>query len=539
MKKFAKVLTLSLAVVLVLGALSGCKKEGPTTADGTPIISYFMPLDPGMDFTSDTWVIKNWGEKTGTSIEIIPIQRDVFNEKIAAVFASKDFPDLINYYQDEKTVNKYGPRLFVSLTEYLEDGKLPNLQKLLEEYPDIYEKNTRLEDDQLYGFPAYKAYDQPFAAWSIREDILNKAGWSAKDIKTEDDLKEALLAMKKVSGHPYVTTSRLGWNYFAEMTGYMFGTSPYMMYDNRTSQSKNEWIYGPTGHMFKEWVEFYRWAYENEVIHPDFDRMSEQECYAGYSDGSIQLSMEQAGGGPMLSSYLPKYYGTRTEAPIYGFEINGEVPKQPMVYHSHNGYRWPVTVTKSSGNVEHAMRAMDWLYSEEGINESKFGREGIDWVKDEDYGNGIRTMIKDSYYQLQRLANGEITQAEYDALPSRSDLCTTSAWLSPARPSYEGFATSYHKDDKRSKEMSEFVIDMCQTIIDRGYTCGTDPVVKFTEEEQEEIDEILATLETFVSEKALNFIKGKLPMEEFDAFQAEVRAMGADRLAEMYNAKMK
>ena len=79
---------------------------------------------------------------------------------------------------------------------------------------------------------------------------------------------------------------------------------------------------------------------------------------------------------------------------------------------------------------------------------------------------------------------------------------------------------------------------MCQTIIDRGYTVGTDPIVKFTEEEQEEIDEILSTLETFVSEKALNFIKGALPMEQFDAFQAEVRAMGADRLAEIYNSKM-
>ena len=55
-----------------------------------------------------------------------------------------------------------------------------------------------------------------------------------------------------------------------------------------------------------------------------------------------------------------------------------------MLYHSHNGYRWPVTVTKTSKNVDAAMRAMDWLYSEEGINESKFGREGIDWVKDGD-----------------------------------------------------------------------------------------------------------------------------------------------------------
>ena len=75
MKKFAKVLSIMLASVLVLSALAGCQKEGPTTADGKPIISYFMPIDPGKDFTSDTWVIKNWGEKTGTSIEIIPIQR--------------------------------------------------------------------------------------------------------------------------------------------------------------------------------------------------------------------------------------------------------------------------------------------------------------------------------------------------------------------------------------------------------------------------------------------------------------------------------
>lgn len=535
MKKTTKLFALLLAAASVITA-AGCKKDVATentrlTEDGKAILDYFLPMDPGSEYTSDTWAIKHWGEQTGTQINIQPIQRDVFTEKIAAVFAAGNLPDLINFYQDDKTVNTYADKLFVPLTDYLESGKLPNLQKMLDKYPDVLETNTRLEDGKLYGFPAIREYDAPFGSYEIREDLLNKAGWTAEDIKTIDDLKAALLALQEVNDQPYVTSCRLGWNYFAEYSAFIFGTSPKMMFDNRTSDGTNKWIYGPTGKMYKEWVEFFRWMYENEIIHPSFATMTQQELQAGYADGKFQMAMEQT---TMVGGTLGTYNDEKPDRKlgvISFLDINGETPKQPMLPHSHNGYRWPVTVSNTSPNVAAAMSAMDWLYSEEGILEMNNGLEGEHYLVDENYSQGRCSLLNGSYYNKTRLKNGEITKEEYDAIPRANQDLGMSAWISPWR----GLEGDHHKDDKTALAKDKRRSDEIQKMIDAGVTLDPDPVVKLTPAEQEEVNDLTITLETYVSEQTLKFIYGQLDMSEWDNFQAQMKEMGADRLCEIYN----
>ncbi len=542
MKKTTKLLALLLAVVSVI-TVAGCNKnkggnEGLATEntrlteDGKAILDYFLPMDPGSEFSSDTWSVKRWGEQTGTSINIMAIQRDVFSEKIAAVFAAGNLPDLINYYNDDKTVNTYGDRLFVSLSDYLEAGKLPNLQKMFDKYPDVLEANTRLEDGKLYGFPAIREYDAPHGSFELREDLLNKAGWKTEDIKTLDDLKAALLALQEVNDQPYVTSCRLGWSYFAEYSAFIFGSSPKMMYDNRTSKGTNKWVYGPTTENFKVWVEFFKWMYENKIIHPSFATMTQQELQAGYADGKFQMAMEQT---TMIGSPLSTYDDEKPERKsgvISGIEINGEVPKQPMIPHSHNGFRWPVTVSKSSPNIPAAMKAMDWLYSEQGILEMNNGLEGEHYLADDNYTQGKNSLLAGSYSNKLKLKNGEITKEEYENIPGGVDYGIGSPWLSPWR----GLEGNLHKDDATAVAKEQRRADEIQKMIDNGWTLDPDPVVKLTQEEQEEVNTLVADLDVYVSEQTLKFIYGQSDMNtEWDKFQAQIKSMGADRLVEIYN----
>lgn len=542
MKKTTKLLALLLAFATVI-SVTGCNKnKGGSgeiatentrlTEDGKAILDYFLPMDPGAEFSSDTWSIKHWGEKTGTSINIMAIQRDVFSEKIAAVFASGNLPDLINFYNDDKTANTYGDRLFVPLTDYLEAGQLPNLQKMFEQYPDVLETNTRLEDGKLYGFPAIRMYDAPYGSYELREDLLNKAGWKTEDIKTLDDLKAALLALQEVNDQPYVTSCRLGWSYFAEYSAWIFGTSPKMMFDNRTSKGTNKWVYGPTTENFKIWVEFFKWMYENKIIHPSFATMTQQELQAGYSDGKYQMAMEQTAMiGTTLGTYT-KDHPDRKLGVISGIEINGEVPKQPLLAHSHNGYRWPVTVSKSSPNVPAAMKAMDWLYSDEGYKDMKSGLLNEHYIKDDNFTNGEDSILYGSYTNLMKLENGEITKEEYEAIPKKNDLGIGSTWISPIRKLGGGC----HKDDTMTAAMLKRNADEIQKPIDNGWTVDPDPIVKFTQEEQEEVNTLVADLDVFVSEQTLKFIYGQSDMDkEWDNFQKQIKAMGSDRLVELYN----
>ena len=536
MKKIIKVISLSLAAVIATSALVGCgnkqQNTGDMTEDGKPIIRYFLPQDPGSEIRTDTWSVLKWGEKTGTKIEIIEVQRDVFAEKLAAVLASGDLPEYINYRYDQQTAEKYGSKLFVAYEDYIDD--MPNLTKWFEKYPDVYEKCKSFSDNKMYSFPRIQDFNMYNALWSVREDLLNQAGMSADDIVTIDDLKEALLALKKVSGQPYVTSCRMGWTYFAEMTGYFFGTSPNMMFDNRRSDSSNTFIYGPTGDMYKEWVKFFKWAYENEVLHPSFATMTQQELLAGYSDGKFQLHAEQAGMFGTLGGFDDRY-PDRIEKPIFPVEINGERAKQPLMHHQNNNSRYPVTITKASPNVNAAVKAFDWLYSEEGHELTVYGEEGVHWVADDSYMNGKCSLLQGSWHSKQQLKNGEITQEEYDEIPTSQKLGLSSAWLQPVMDEYQRYGNACEED----KQYYANTIEKRKNVdswIEQGYVLEPDPVVKFTEEEQEIIVDLTATLETYVSEQSLKFIYGDLDIEkDWDAFQAQLVEFGSDKLEKMYN----
>ena len=436
MKKLSKLAVLSMVCLSML-AMTGCKKESVKTANGdVPTITLFTPFDAGVELKTDSWTVQKWGEETGVKIEVQSCNSDVFTEKIAAVFAGGNFPDLINYYGDEKTYDKYGDRLFVDLNEEMKDGKLPNVKELFDQFPEIKAAMTNLSDGGVYGFPCFRTYDAPYSIWTVRADLLKKAGTSSKPVMTIDELKDMMLALKKVSGQPYVTSSRLGWTYFAEEIGYIFGCAPYMTFDNKWSYSTNTFVYGPTEPAYKTWVEFMRWMYENQILHPSFATMTTQELNAGYAEGKFQVCMEQATGvGSALGGNNEKYPG-REESAIIGLNINGEIPKQATMPHYNIGRRWPMTLTKTSKYVDEALKAVDWLYSEEGNSLMRFGEEGVHWEKDDRIANGKMSLLQDNYDLGIKLKNGEITQEEYDAVPKKSDYALSSNWLNPIQDSY-------------------------------------------------------------------------------------------------------
>ena len=369
----------------------------------------------------------------------------------------------------------------------------------------------------------------------MRNDLLKKAGYEADNIKTLDQLKEALLALKEVSGEQYITSSRLGWNYFATQTGYFFGTSPTMMYDNRTSQGTNQYVYGPTTDAYKTWIEFYKWMYDNKLIHPNFATMQQQELYAGYGDGKFTLCMEQATMGYMLGGNDEKY-PEREEKHLFPVEINGEIPKQPALYHQNNGFRWPVTISKSSKVIDACIKAMDWGYSEEGYDMFLTGKEGEHWEKDDGYINGRRTINLQSNSTQQMVLDGTMTQEEYDALPTGQSLGIGSWWLAPVITPETRFSLMDTVNEKRDKAM--FTVNDVNKWIETGNVLDPDPIVEFNKEEKDEITNILTPLDTYASEQSLKFILGQKDMSEWDAFQAEMVNMKVDRLEEIYNSKL-
>ncbi|MBQ4110428.1 MAG: extracellular solute-binding protein [Clostridia bacterium] len=522
---------------MAMGVFSGCAKKNEGNANGeVPTITYLVPSDPGHTFTNDTWAIKEWGKATGVNFEITSPPRDTFKEKLAALIASGNLPDMINYYQDSGAdiYKTYGDKLFVSLDEYIEKGDLPNFKSWLDKYPEIRKKLSSKNDGKIYGFTHISDYNSFYSLWTVRNDLLKQGGWDADDIKTLDDLKEALLALQKVAGTPYITSSRLGWSYFALTTGIFFGSQPGMYYDNKFENGTNVWTYGPLTEAYRNWADFYRWMFENELLHPNFATMQQQELFAGYGDGSFTLCMEQATSGYMLGGADEKY-PDREEKHIFPVEINGEVPKQALLSNLSIGYRWPVTITKNSKVIDDCLRAMDWLYGEEGISMMIRGKEGEHYVKDDNYITGIRKTGVQSSTTKRMVVNGEMTQEEFDKLPTEVSLGIGSGWLSAVTPA--NYKWGLDDKLKSEEEAARFTPNAINKFVDEGNVVDPNPSVVLNSDEKSMVADIITPIETFVSEWTIKYIMGQHSPEEWDGFVEKVKEMGIGKIVDLYNSK--
>lgn len=550
MKKpnFKPVLVVILIIAMAFSMVS-CKPaengdDGGNAGD-IPTITYMLPSDPGFTFTADTWQMQNWAKKTNVKIEIQSPARDSFSTKIAALFASGQLPDLVNYYQDQATkfYKQYGSQFFVPLDSYLESGKLDGLKRWLDKYPDIRELMDHPVDGKLYGFPMVYDLDAYDSAFTIRNDVLKQGGMDASEIKTLDDFKKALTTLKTVSNSKYIASSRLGWNYFALYLGKFMGTGPEMMYDNRTPAGTNKYVFAPAYPQYKEFIEFCNWMYKNEILHPNFATMEQQELSAGYAEGKFLVCMEQVTMGMQLGGNQPEKYPGREEKVIFPVAINGVVPKQNNFLHQNNGFRWPVTVSKTSKNIDACMRMMGWIYTDEGIYQNIFGEEGVHWVKDDTYFYGARTTEKRQGYATGKMKDeGKLTQAEYDALPNAQALgMVGSYWINPVIQEENRYGLmDKPKSLVEEKPYITFIRDNVQYGIDNGYTTGVvDPIISHTKEELDQMASIKQTLDTYTSETSMKMITGAFPLSDYDKFLAELDKLGYKKIEDMYNAKLK
>ncbi len=62
------------------------------------------------------------------------------------------------------------------------------------------------------------------------------------------------------------------------------------------------------------------------------------------------------------------------------------------------------------------------------------------------------------------------------------------------------------------------------------------PTLSFTQEENDEINSMMTSINTYVSENRLNFIYGNRSLDEFEAYREDIINMGIERVLEIYQA---
>ncbi|MHA6482915.1 extracellular solute-binding protein [Paenibacillus sp. strain BS8-2] len=540
MKKTMKQMTVALLTVIIF--LTGCATNNTNNTAGdaatsapvettkeTPTIDIMTPWDPGLPISSDLPVFVEWGKRTGVKFNVNSPPRDAFKEKLNIVLTANELPDMIKFFQDINTYKEYGPQMFVALDEYLEAGKLPNLKKWLDKYPEIEIAMRHPEDGKLYAFPLVQDFDFPTSLWQVRNDILKKAGMDASEIQSIDDLKKAMLALKEQTGE-YITSTRLGFDYFAERTQAYFGLNVNNGANNGViyDEEQEKFVFTPIDYKdrYKQWLDLVHWMYEEKLLHPNFLTMKDQELFAGYASDDFPLMMEQTA----MSNLNPNKDPNKDVQPIYPFPIDGKIYSQTIDPHYNIHYRSPMVINKNSKHIEDIIRAMDYAYSDEGIEFFQFGVEGETFSRDPKTPSGYKLDKTQSVWTVG--ADGVVP----DGLKKGTDYGYGTWWLTGVITPIQRFGTAGFKEGE--DEQSKVVPNRIQKLTELNALRSPDPYLNWSVDEMSQIAEITTPLKTYMSENLSKFILGQKPLDEWDAYTEGFNKLGYEKLVKMYNDKL-
>lgn len=513
-----------------------------TTAKAVPTIDYLINFEPGYELRSDSEAILYWGGKTGVKFNIINPPRDSFADRVSTTLVSGDLPDMIHFFRDVVTFKKYGPDLFVAVDEYMDKGQLPNLKKWYEKYP-VAVGMMEAPDKHIYGFPQFADYSFSSFAIVLRGDLLRKGGYEADQVKTLDDLKKAFKAVKDQAGRDNIMINRHGLSYFFAYSMPMFGITQDVYYDDDPGGSK-KFVFAPELPRFKAYVEFCRYLYENKILHPDFATSTDQEWDAAFANLEVSaMFTEPSRWNEFDKRATPALPDGAFVAFLLPPEIDGKryaIRKSPPL---NIGFRWPVVIDKKSQYIEDCVRAMDYIYTEEGRYDLLYGPKGQYWTFDSSYPSGIRFDVEKGLKDKIVLPQLEATVLKdgkkmEDVVPADAKelLNLGYGWyISGVIPEADRLGYNGDLPGNTNGLVTKEAIKFYE---DNGALKDPEPSVQLTDAEFQDVARIRTAIQTSVQENVLRFINGQKPLSEFDAFIGELKKMNSEKLVEIYNAAL-
>jgi len=563
-KYFTKNFCILIALIMTAMMIASCSTNGgrteatqtesgasTTTSKEIPTIDYMIPFEPGYELTSDSKAIVYWGEKTGVKFNIISPPRDNYKDKVNIALVSKDLPDMIHFFQDAITFKQYGSSLFVPIDEHMQQGKLSNFKKWF----DMYQTELdimRSPDGHIYGFPQFSDYTWINSVIWAREDLLKKSGYDANSVKTLEDLKKALKGIKDNAGHDYIMVNRHGVSYFFGYTMPFFGITQDVYYDDDPGGS-NRYVFAPELPRFKTYVEFCKYLYDNKILHPDFATMTDNEWDAAFAKNEVCVAFSE----PMRWQYLDvRAAGSLSEnvslsslpkdaiaVPLLPPEIDGMRYAIRSSSHVSFGFRWPVVISKNSEHIEDCIRAMDFIYSDEGRYNLLYGPREEWWDFDQTYPSGIKFNIdvalkeKIIFPQLSSYLRKQ-GKTLNDVFPdgAKELLDFGFGWyLTGVIPACERMGTIGDLPGDIGGSITQSAIELYEK---NNAVKNMEPIVQFTDDEYEEVVRLRTAIQTYVQENVLLFINGQKSISEYESFIDGFEKFNSDRLVELYNTAL-
>ncbi|WP_211746641.1 extracellular solute-binding protein [Paenibacillus sp. Marseille-Q4541] len=520
-KKLYKTGATALTITLLGSLLAACGSSGDSAGssntaavvnkDGYPVVEEpitltMMSKDTGMQNWNDMAVFDEMEKLTNIKFEFANAPMDSFDTKKNLVFASGDLPDIF-YGADLKPGEEvtYGSQGVLLPLEDLIDTYAPNLKKLLDENPEI-RKSITTPDGHIYTLPSINLssiwYQGPI--W-YNGDFL-KALKVEELPKTTEEFYTYLKRVKEEdpNGNGKADEIPLTSVKLTDIRQFLLGAWGISNMEYYADE-EGKVHYTPMEEGYREYLTFMNRLWnENLLDHETFSQTDEQKKSKGKNN--------QIGA---FSDYHPYFTlgGEPSTDDKMMYPLKSDMVDEP-VYGSHPGITTGTfALSLTNPAPEASIRWVDYLYSVEGATMFASGPEGALW----DYVN--KETHEKKWLPLEEGVDREET---------RATLTPNYGIVPPGLENEEvklGLKNDF--DEWIDKENEEKLVPYARV----GY-----PIVYLLPEEQDEVSRLLSDLKTYVEQMEAKFVTGQEPLTGWDSYLAQVKKMGGDRIAEIYQA---
>lgn len=514
--KLKKTIAIITIATLAAASLAGCGNE-KTASKGGASLTWWCKNNANayIDSYNNVGTFQLMQEKTGTKVTfehpVVGQEAEQFN----VLIASGDYPDLIEYDWSKYpggAIKAVSDGVIISLDEYINEEKMPNLTKLLNENPE-YLKVTKNADGSISTFPSLVESSKinAFFGPTIRKDWLDKL--NLKMPETIDDWHTVLTAFKTQDPNgngqadevPFVDDSLASCQYFAAA----FGAGTGMLLNK-----SGKVVYSPMTDEFKNYLSTMHQWYEEGLIDHD---------YASQNRKSIDYKMTADIGGSYIGytgSQMGNYVKAKENDSSYKLSAT-QWPKgndgkaycgNEDMKQVKNPYA-QLAITSSNKNVDETIALIDWLYSDEGAIAKNYGIEGKSYTKTD---NGLE-------YTDEIMHNSEGKDPVAALVPYAIPIWGFSGTVM-LDDAYDKISRSYDEQKEAASLWREADTSLLL------------PPLAFTAEESEVISNVWNDVHTCTQEYFAKVILGSASTDNFDTYVSQLKTMGVDKVVEVYQA---
>ncbi|MCE7987051.1 MAG: extracellular solute-binding protein [Caldilinea sp. CFX5] len=491
---------------------SAAPSAAPAAEGGAVTLTFLTGEDPRAPIGEQP-LFTEWQKATGITIEWQPAPSSSLGEKVNLMLSADEAPDI--FIGPRNTIKQFGAEACLPLDDLIAEHA-PNYTALLEEYATAA-KDLRAADGKMYAMAGRN--NNVYMGWMYRKDLADKL--NITQMATLDDWYNYMVAVKKDDANTH------GVGIYGDVLGVVyslkgaFGIKGTM--NDWMTQVDGQWVNASILPGAKAAVATVAKWYQEGLIDPNM--LSTVEWEQGKEKWMNGTSVVGVNDYLAVDSYELQY---REQHPDSKFDIVAVAPPtgpdggQTELYNFTGFAGFGYALGKNCKDPVAAVKFLDFIFSEEGLLLYSLGVEGVTFSKDGDKYEFLPE-VKDLVNQTVKEGGMEMGVALWKLYGIGFPFFSSKAFPAPApyNSAHIGFTVS--------EEMA------AAQAMGAQYQEVKIPAPVFTQEEQDELTQINADMDTYQAETWVGMIKGDVSMDTWDAYVEQMKALNVERVVELWN----